>query len=138
MNKFDFISVLVSIVFGLGLTHLCGGAFQLAYRRELGTISMLLAGLTFVVIVLNWWMFFAWHTRTQWTFEALLVLVAWALSFYGMAFALFPGVPFVAQYAVCAVVLHRAISGPVRITVAWWMFLSVLLWSLVVRRHLGQ
>jgi hypothetical protein len=90
MTKFDFISVLVSIVFGLGLTHLCGGVFQLAYRRALGALSFLLAGFTFVVIVLNWWMFFAWHGRTEWTFEALLVLVAWALSFYAMAIALFP------------------------------------------------
>jgi hypothetical protein len=90
MTKFDFISVLVSIVFGLGLTHLCGGAFQLAYRRQLDAVSFLLAGFTFVVIVLNWWMFFAWHGRTNWTFEALLVLVAWALSFHAMAFALFP------------------------------------------------
>ena len=180
MTKFDFISVLVSIVFGLGLTHLCGGAFQLAYRRQLGATSLLLAGFTFVVIVLNWWMFFAWHTRTEWTFEALLVLVAWALSFYGMAFALFPGdldsniesaaryrgfaiaflvtlaldvvqtallgtlfqpwyyLPFIGQYAVCAVVIHRAGSAPVRRTVGGWMVLSVVLWSLVVRRHLGQ
>ncbi len=180
MNKFDFISVLVSIVFGLGLTHLCGGAFQLAYRRQLGTMSLLLAGFTFVVIVLNWWMFFAWHARTEWTFEALLVLVAWALSFYGMAFALFPAgsdsdvdsearyrgfaiaflvtmaldvvqtallgtlfqpwyyLPFIAQYAVCGIVIHRATSGQVRRGVAWWMLLSVLVWSLGVRRHLGQ
>ena len=152
MTQFDVISVLVSIVFGLGLTHLCGGAFQLAYRRQLGATSLLLAGFTFV----------------------------WALSFYGMSFALFPGdldsdiesearyrgfaiaflvtlalddvqtallgtlfepwyyLPFIGQYAVCAVVIHRASSAPVRRTVGGWMILSVVLWSLVVRRHLGQ
>lgn len=180
MTKFDFISVLVSIVFGLGLTHICGGAFQLAYRRRLGTTSLLLAGFTFVVIVLNWWMFFGWHTRTEWTFEAMLVLVAWALSFYAMAFALFPGgldsdvesevryrgfalaflatlaidvvqtallgtlfrpwyyLPFVGQNAACAVVIHRVTSRPVRRAVAWWLLLTIVLWSLFVRRHLGQ
>ena len=179
MPQFDFISVLVSIVFGLGLTHLCGGAFQLAYRRELGAVSFLLAAFTFVVIVLNWWMFFAWHDRSSWAFEALLVLVAWALSFYAMAFALFPPttdtdidsearhrgfaiallatlaldiiqtallgtlfepwyyLPFIGQYAVCATVIYRARSRPVRKAVAWWMVASVLLWSLLVRRHLG-
>jgi hypothetical protein len=179
MTKFDFISVLVSIVFGLGLTHLCGGAFHLAYRRQLGAVSFLLAGFTFVVIVLNWWTFFAWHGRTNWTFEALLVLVAWALSFYAMAFALFPPgtettidsetrhrgfaiallvtlvldvfqtallgtlfepwyyLPFVGQYALCAIVIHRTTRRPVRKAVAWWMVASVLLWSLFVRRHLG-
>jgi hypothetical protein len=50
MNKFDFISVLVSIVFGLGLTHLCGRAFQLAYRRQLGTMSLLLWMLLSVLV----------------------------------------------------------------------------------------
>jgi hypothetical protein len=179
MSQFDFISVLVSIVFGLGLTHLCAGAFQLAYRRQLGAITLLLSAFTFVVLVLNWWMFFGWHDRTNWTFEALLVLVAWAMSFYGIAIALFPpGVdddidsdtrhrgfaigflvtlvldviqtallgtlfkpwyylPFVAENAACAVVIHRAMSRRVKKAFAWWLLVSMLLWALVVRRYLG-
>src|SRR5262245_30060206 len=180
MTKFDFISVLVSMVFGLGLTHLCGGAFQLAHRRQLTASSLLLAGFTFLVIVLNWWMFFAWHDRTEWTFEALLVLVAWALSFYAMAFGLFPpdtGVeidpaaryrgfalaffattildavqtallgtlfdpwyylPFVAHYAAFAVVIYWSRSTKVRTAVAWYLFVTMILWALLVRRHLAQ
>ena len=177
MTKFDFISVLVSMVFALGLTHLCAGAFQLAYRRRLDTDSLLLAGFTFLVIVLNWWMFFAWHDRTEWTFEALLVLVAWALSFYAMAFAIFPAdtdvdsatryrrfsvaflgslildviqsallgtllepwyyLPFVSQYAACAIVINRATRASVRRSLAWWLVVTVTLWSLLVRRYLG-
>ena len=89
MTKFDFLSVLVSIVFGLGLTHLCHSVFHLAYRRRLDEGSLLLSGFTFFVLVLNWWMFFGWRLRATWKFEDFLVLVLWALSFYGMAVALF-------------------------------------------------
>jgi hypothetical protein len=71
MTKFDFISVLVSIVFGLGLTHICG-------------------------------------------------------------------LPFVGQNAACAVVIHRVTSRQVRRAVAWWLLLTIVLWALFVRRHLGQ
>jgi hypothetical protein len=179
MTKFDFISVLVSIVFGLGLTHLLGGAFQLAHRRRLEPTILALAGFIFIVIVLNWWMFFLWHDRTEWTFETLLTLVAWALSFYAMAFALFPPdsdidmtpatryrgfalalfatmvldvvqtallgtlfepwyyLPFAAQYAVCAVVIYRSPGVKVRDFVAWYLLVSMILWCLLVRRHLG-
>jgi hypothetical protein len=184
MAKFDFISVLVSIVFGLGLTHLCAGAFQLAYRRQLGELSLLFAGWILIVIVLNWWVFFRWHTRAEWTLEILLALVSWALSFYAMAYALFPmgidtgaqntGIqpdtryrgfsialistlvldvivtallgtlfepwyylPFVAQYVVCAVVIHRTTHRPVRRAIAWWMIVSILAWCLLVRRSLS-
>ena len=177
MTQFDFISVLVSIVFGLGLTHLCGGAFQLAHRRRLTASILLLAGFTFLVIVLNWWMFYLWRDRTEWTFEALLVLVAWALSFYAMAFGLFPPdtdtdpatryrgfalafiatstldvvqtallgtlfepwyyLPFVAQYAVCGFVIYRSGSSRMSTAVAWYLLVTMLLWCLLVRRHLG-
>jgi hypothetical protein len=40
VTKFDFLSVLVSIVFGIGLTHLCHGVFHLAYRRRLDEVGL--------------------------------------------------------------------------------------------------
>jgi hypothetical protein len=180
MTKFDFLSVLVSIVFGIGLTHLCHGVFHLAYRRRLDEVGLLLAAFTFVVLVLNWWMFFGWRLRATWNFEDFLVLVLWALSFYGLAVALFPPaaeegnnsdtrhhwfgiaflanlgldvvqtallgtlfnpwyyLPFVGHYAICAwVIAHTRKHGLTRV-LAWYLFLSVLLWSFVVRRDFGS
>jgi len=90
MSQFDFLSVLVSIIFGLGMTQLCSGAVQLAYRRHLTQEQIAYTGFTFLLLVVNWWVFFSWHTAVAWTFEAFLVLVFWALGFYAMAITLYP------------------------------------------------
>jgi hypothetical protein len=178
MSQFEFLSVLVSIVLGLGLAHLSEGVFRMVYRRRVSDITFVLAGFTFIVLVLNWWTFFAWASRTEWTFEEFLLLVLWALSFYGLAVALFPPdksratgdpdqhrwfagallitisldiaqmalrgslfapwyyLPFVGQYAICCVGLIWADSRLVQRAISWWLFLSITLWSLVVRRYL--
>jgi hypothetical protein len=90
MSEFDFLSVLVSILFGLGLAHLCSGVVQLAYRRHVTEEHLVYTGFVFVVLVLNWWVFFSWHTQQKWTFDAFLILTLWALCFYAMAITLYP------------------------------------------------
>jgi hypothetical protein len=179
VSQFEFLSVLVSIVFGLGLAHLSEGVFKLAYQRKLNEIDLLLAGFTFMVLVLNWWIFFAYHTHDVWTFEQFLILVLWALSFYGLAVALFPPhsaegavpgkrhrwfagallitlilditqtallgklftpwyfLPFTGQYAVCCMVLMKTNNLRMKRMISLWLFLSIALWSLIVRRYLA-
>lgn len=178
MSKFEFLSVLVSVMIGLGLAHLCQNVFQMAYRRRLNFVDIPLAGFTFMVLILNWWVFYNWQTRENWAFEDFLVLVLWAISFYGLAVSLFPPdsdtgpragdehrwfggallvvvaldivqtwmrgslldpwyyLPFVLQYAVCAVLLIYTKNIWIKRVVSWWLFLSITLWSLVVRRYL--
>lgn len=92
MNEFEFLSVLVSILFGLGLTHLVAGSVNSIYRRRWHEVHLVFTGFTFMVLVLNWWTFFTWHRHAVWLFDDFLVLVFWALSNYALAIALYPPV----------------------------------------------
>jgi hypothetical protein len=178
VSEFEFISILLSIVFGLGLTHLVQGAFQLIANRRTNQIHLLLTAYTGITLTLNWWTFFLWRHHTPWEFGELLVLIAWALWFYVLAIVLYPTdrdridvvrsqqlfakallglvcvdvaqtatlgtlfhpwyyLPFVCHYALLAVILMCAKRHGIRLAIAWWLFVSVLLWALVVRRFLA-
>jgi hypothetical protein len=90
MSEFEFLSVLVSIIFGLGLTHALSGLFRMAYLRELTERRVLYTIWVFMVLVLNWWVFYGWRDYTAWSFEVFLLIVLWALSFYVLAITLYP------------------------------------------------
>lgn len=64
MSDFEFLSVLVSIVIGLGLTHLLSGLGRAFYARELHRMDPVHVAWTITilfVLVLNWWVFMLWH-----------------------------------------------------------------------------
>jgi hypothetical protein len=178
VTEFDFLSVLVSIIFGLALTHLLSGQFRFVYQRRMTETHLLYTGWVFMVLVLNWWMLFTWHDYKPWTFDTFLLIVLWAMSFYVLSIALYPPeeiapdgepfnyfwffcavlgtlaadtawtamrgklftpwyyLPFVLHYAVLAILAARIKSRMFRRLVAWWFLLSVVAWSLGVRRFL--
>lgn len=90
MSEFEFLSVLISIVFGLGLTHLLYGLFRHLSRSDLTEVHALHSVWVFFVLVLNWWVLYKWRDYEHWTFDAFLLIVLWSLSFYVMSITLYP------------------------------------------------
>lgn len=93
MSDFEFLSVLVSIVIGLGLTHLLGGLGHAFYFRHVHKLDVAHLGWTvavFFVLVLNWWVLLLWRDFDAWTFSAFLTVILWTTSMYAMALALYP------------------------------------------------
>lgn len=93
MTDFEFLSVLVSIVIGLGLTHLLGGLGHAFYFRDVQKLDAAHLGWTvtvFFVLVLNWWVFLLWRNFGAWTFSAFFLVIMWTTSMYVMAVALYP------------------------------------------------
>lgn len=93
MSDFEFLSVLVSIVIGLGLTHLLRGLGNAFYFRDVHKLDAAHLGWTvavFFVLVLNWWVFLLWRDFGVWTFSAFLMIILWTTSMYAMALALYP------------------------------------------------
>ena len=93
MSDFEFLSVLVSIVIGLGLTHLLGGLGHAFYYRHTHKLDAAHLGWTvavFFVLVLNWWVFLLWRDFNAWTFSAFFTIIMWTTSMYVMALALYP------------------------------------------------
>lgn len=93
MTDFEFLSVLISIVIGLGLTHLLKGLGHVIYHRHLNGVdpvhtSWALA--VFVILILNWWVVLLWRDVTQWSFSTFFTMVIWCCSFYALALSVFP------------------------------------------------
>ena len=185
MGEFDFISVLISLIIGLGMTNLLSGAGRAFYRRQknpIDEIHMVLTAATLIILALNWWVTFSWRTETNWTFEKFLVLIVWMVSLFMLTIFLYPPdlseseahrdiwlqnragyysaflvmclfdilqtamrgdlfhpvwyLPYVGQYAaLSAVGLALRRRGYDRFF-AWYQLITILAWSLLVRRFL--
>lgn len=187
MNEFDFLSVLVSVIFAFGVAHLLAGAGRAIYRSKqvpFDEVQVVLTLATLLILILNWWVFFLWRTKNAWTFDVFLILIGWVGSFYLLAIFLYPPgamesptyreifdrtrsgyygsliagalldilltgirgelfhplwyLPFVGHYAVLATVaMGLRKRGFDRFT-AWYLLITLLAWSLIARRYLGD
>jgi len=93
MTEFEYLAVLVSIILGLGITHLLAGVGRTIHRRaelDVDSLHSLWTATTFLMLVLNWWVFFQSRTFTNWSFGVFLVVILWAVLFYLMTVVLYP------------------------------------------------
>ncbi|MFV1988845.1 MAG: hypothetical protein ACC682_16355, partial [Gemmatimonadota bacterium] len=93
MSEFEFVAVLISMVIGLGITHLLRGIAQAVHERQetpLDTVHMAWTANVFLQMVLNWWVMFSWHTYDTWSFATFLLLILWAVSLYLLVVFLYP------------------------------------------------
>jgi hypothetical protein len=93
MSSFEFISILMSIVIGLGVTNLLAGLGRAFYRRRetpMDEVHIVLTAGTLLLLILQWWVTFKWNTDTYWSFDRYLALIIWAVSMYLMTVFLYP------------------------------------------------
>jgi hypothetical protein len=90
MSKFEYIAVLLSIIFGLALTNLLSGMLQAFLRRELTDTRIAWSIFVGNLLLLNWWLLFRWSDHVEWRFHEFLYLVIWATVHYSMAASLYP------------------------------------------------
>ncbi|MEP5766473.1 MAG: hypothetical protein ABJ308_17865 [Halieaceae bacterium] len=90
MTKFEFIAVLLSIIFGLGLTNLLSGMLRAFFKRELTDTRLAWSIVIGTLLLVDWWMLFRWSDHTDWRFHEFLYLVAWSTVHYLMAVSLYP------------------------------------------------
>jgi len=93
MSAFEYLAVLVSLILGLGITHLLAGVGRTIHRRakvRTDLIHSIWTVATFLILVLNWWVFFQARVITEWSFGGFLLVIGWAVSFYLMAVILYP------------------------------------------------
>ena len=93
MSSFEFISILMSIVIGLGVTNLLAGAGRAFYRRKqtpMDEVHIVLTLATLLILALNWWVAFKWNTNVVWSFDKFLVLLVWTIALYMLTTFLYP------------------------------------------------
>ncbi len=93
MGVFEYIGVLVSVIMGLGITHLAVGASKLIQNREttkfclphaLWTLNILL------YMLMIWWSMFWWSGLEEWTAWYYLGITLYAVVLFLMAAMLYP------------------------------------------------
>ena len=90
MSEFEFIAVLLSIVFGLAITQLLSGIVRLFYQDRIDDVRLGWALAIAITLIVNWWSFFLWRDAAQWRFELYAFLMVWATIHYALAATLFP------------------------------------------------
>ena len=93
MGVFEYIGVLVSVIMGLGITHLATGATKLIQHRDevrfylphaLWTVNVL------VYILLIWWGMFWWSGHENWVAYEYLFISLYAIVLFFLAAMLYP------------------------------------------------
>ena len=93
MDAFSYLSVLLSIILGLGLTQLLTAAGRLIRHRDrvrADWLPLLWSAVLLVVYVQAWWAMFGLRSVRDWTFVAFLVVLAQTTTLYMMAAVILP------------------------------------------------
>lgn len=93
MGVFEYIGVLVSVIMGLGITHLATGATKLIQHRDqvrfyiphaIWTVNVL------IYILAVWWGMFWWSEHDNWYAYEYLFITLYAIVLFFLAAMLYP------------------------------------------------
>jgi len=93
VDSFSYLSVLLSIIIGLGLTQLLTATGRLIKHRDkvrVDWLPLLWAALLLVIYVQVWWAMFGLRHLRDWTFPAFLTVLAQTGTLYIMAAVALP------------------------------------------------
>jgi hypothetical protein len=93
VDAFSYLSVLLSIILGLGITQVLTSAGRLIRAREAVVVywpPLLWAGLLLVIYVQSWWSMFGLRLRAEWSFLAFLVVLLQTVVLYMLAALVLP------------------------------------------------
>ena len=98
MDYFEYVMVLISIIVGLGLTHVLGALGAAIHRLRghgapirLDATYLLWVGTVLTWLVSFWWFEFKFQEITdEWTLDLYLFIIFYAISLYLMAVILLP------------------------------------------------
>lgn len=93
VEPFEYLSVLVSIIVGLGLSHLLATTARLIQHRteiRLFGPTLIWMGLLFVLQVQIWWAAFEWQSSGAWNFFSFLLFLGLPIGAYLLSVLLVP------------------------------------------------
>ncbi|MBT8080746.1 MAG: hypothetical protein KJO31_19345 [Gammaproteobacteria bacterium] len=93
MGVFEYIGVLISVIMGLGITHLATGATKLIQHRDEVRFylpHMLWTANILVFILLIWWGMFSWSGHHTWHASEYLFITLYSITAFFLASMLYP------------------------------------------------
>jgi hypothetical protein len=93
VDAFSYLSVLISIILGLGVTQLLSGLGHVIERRDRVTPywpAFVWATVLFILHVQTWWVMFGLRAHQGWTFGAFLAVLVQPAVLYLLSVLVFP------------------------------------------------
>lgn len=90
MSEFEYLAVFVSIIFGISVTRLLGGAVRSVYDADIDHTRVVLTLFLFQILILDWWTLFFEQDQVVWTLTVFTVIILWAVLHYIVAITLYP------------------------------------------------
>jgi hypothetical protein len=93
MTSFEYVSVLISIIIGLGIAHiLMGWGQMLSGHRRYRTdwVHALWMANILLYMIFFWWFTFKWVNKPDWSFALFLFTIGYAILIYLLAVVLVP------------------------------------------------
>ena len=94
MSSFEFLSVLISVVVGLGLANMFTGLGRLVYRRNAFSFSLAHAAWSvhlFSMMVVYWWtVVFGWQDYQNWNILIFVFILIYGFALFMMSALLYP------------------------------------------------
>lgn len=85
MNSFEYISTLLSIIIGLGITHLFVGISRMINNTKgvkIYWIHLLWSFYLFIFMISFWWFEYTYTSFSDWTFQVYLFLILYAVVLF--------------------------------------------------------
>jgi hypothetical protein len=93
MTLFEYLSVFLSVIMGLGVTHILVGLSKTIHYRGsvvFSWVHTLWAFNILIYIVIIWWGMFWWSKQVEWSFFQFLLLLLYGITLFLAASLLFP------------------------------------------------
>lgn len=93
MRPFEYLSLLTSVVIGLGVTRLLVGLGRMLQSRQalrLSAVHLLWSFNIFVFLLLNWWILYRWHTHEAWSFYLFVFVLLSPITAFLLSVLLYP------------------------------------------------
>lgn len=93
MSPFEFVTVLISIILGLGITQIMSGVADLIHQWKSVRLywpHLLWIILVFILHVQDWWLLYQLKGVAAWQLPLFLMLVLYPISLFILARILFP------------------------------------------------
>lgn len=93
MGVFEYLGVILSVIMGLGVTHLLAGVSKSIHQRKtvkLYWVQLMWAMNVLIYIVTIWWGMFWWSGQQEWSYFQFLLLLVYAIFLFLCASLVFP------------------------------------------------
>ena len=93
MSVFEYLGVILSVIMGLGLTHILVGLSKTIQDRKSVKpywVHTVWAFNSLIFIVVIWWGMFWWSNQQDWLFYQFLLLILYAIVLFLLASLLYP------------------------------------------------